>query len=150
MPEVKEPHIVVKDITLAYGSNVVQQQCQFHRQPRGCVHHHGRQWLRQEHDHAGPHRAQAAIDRRDSLQWCRILSARPRTRIRFAASFGVMFQSGALWSSMTLAENVSLPIRTVHQPETRPDQQDRLPEAVAGRPGRLRGLLSLPDQRWHV
>ncbi|WP_348234517.1 ATP-binding cassette domain-containing protein, partial [Salmonella enterica] len=26
--------------------------------------------------------------------------------------FGVLFQSGALWSSMTLAENVALPIRT--------------------------------------
>src|SRR5215469_7147767 len=31
-------------------------------------------------------------------------------RQRRLRSFGVLFQSGALWSSMTLAENVSLPL----------------------------------------
>ena len=31
-------------------------------------------------------------------------------RQRLLRSFGVLFQSGALWSSMTLAENVSLPL----------------------------------------
>jgi phospholipid/cholesterol/gamma-HCH transport system ATP-binding protein len=34
----------------------------------------------------------------------------PENRERIRRSFGVMFQSGALWSSMTLAENVSLPL----------------------------------------
>jgi len=32
-------------------------------------------------------------------------------RDRIRRSFGVMFQSGALWSSMTLAENVALPLK---------------------------------------
>jgi phospholipid/cholesterol/gamma-HCH transport system ATP-binding protein len=32
------------------------------------------------------------------------------TRDRLRRRFGVMFQSGALWSSMTLAENVALPL----------------------------------------
>ena len=31
---------------------------------------------------------------------------------RIMRTFGVMFQSGALWSSMTLAENVGLPLQT--------------------------------------
>jgi phospholipid/cholesterol/gamma-HCH transport system ATP-binding protein len=33
-------------------------------------------------------------------------------RERFTQSFGVLYQSGALWSSMTLADNVALPIET--------------------------------------
>ncbi len=35
-----------------------------------------------------------------------------RERNTLTRRFGVLFQSGALWSSMTLAENVALPIRT--------------------------------------
>ena len=31
--------------------------------------------------------------------------------------FGILYQSGALWSSMTLAENVALPLRRVHRPQ---------------------------------
>lgn len=34
----------------------------------------------------------------------------PDTRQAMMRSFGVLYQSGALWSSMTLAENVALPI----------------------------------------
>jgi len=32
-------------------------------------------------------------------------------RRRFSQQFGVLYQSGALWSSMTLAENVTLPLK---------------------------------------
>ena len=35
----------------------------------------------------------------------------PEEKERIRQSFGVMFQSGALWSSMTLAENVNLPLK---------------------------------------
>ena len=38
--------------------------------------------------------------------------ADPQTRDRIMRSAGVMYQSGALWSSMTLAENISLPLET--------------------------------------
>jgi len=31
-------------------------------------------------------------------------------RLRFIRRFGVMYQSGALWSSMTLAENITMPL----------------------------------------
>ena len=33
-----------------------------------------------------------------------------KTRVRLMQRFGVLFQSGALWSSMTLGENVALPL----------------------------------------
>jgi phospholipid/cholesterol/gamma-HCH transport system ATP-binding protein len=36
--------------------------------------------------------------------------ADPETRRRLSRSFGVLYQQGALWSSMTLAENVALPL----------------------------------------
>jgi phospholipid/cholesterol/gamma-HCH transport system ATP-binding protein len=36
----------------------------------------------------------------------------PETRHRIIRRAGVMYQSGALWSSMTLAENVALPLET--------------------------------------
>jgi phospholipid/cholesterol/gamma-HCH transport system ATP-binding protein len=36
----------------------------------------------------------------------------PQIRDRIMRRAGVMYQSGALWSSMTLAENVALPLET--------------------------------------
>jgi phospholipid/cholesterol/gamma-HCH transport system ATP-binding protein len=38
-------------------------------------------------------------------------AARDRDRVRIAQRFGVLFQSGALWSSMTVGENVALPMQ---------------------------------------
>ena len=35
----------------------------------------------------------------------------PSERERFMKRFGILYQSGALWSSMTLAENIALPIQ---------------------------------------
>lgn len=37
-------------------------------------------------------------------------AADDETRIAMSRRFGILFQSGALWSSMTLAENVALPL----------------------------------------
>jgi phospholipid/cholesterol/gamma-HCH transport system ATP-binding protein len=37
--------------------------------------------------------------------------AEPSERGRFMRRFGILYQSGALWSSMTLAENIALPIQ---------------------------------------
>src|SRR4029077_11296127 len=37
-------------------------------------------------------------------------TAGPEARTRRVQRFGVLYQSGALWSSMTLAENVGLPL----------------------------------------
>src|SRR5437588_3958259 len=35
---------------------------------------------------------------------------KPAERERMMRRFGVLYQSGALWSSMTLAENIALPL----------------------------------------
>ncbi len=37
-------------------------------------------------------------------------AAEPAERLAFIRRFGVMYQSGALWSSMTLAENIAMPL----------------------------------------
>jgi phospholipid/cholesterol/gamma-HCH transport system ATP-binding protein len=37
-------------------------------------------------------------------------AASPAERVKFIRRFGVMYQSGALWSSLTLAENIALPL----------------------------------------
>jgi len=37
-------------------------------------------------------------------------TAEPDERDRMTRRFGVLYQSGALWSSLTLAENVALPL----------------------------------------
>jgi len=37
--------------------------------------------------------------------------ARPEQRQALSRRFGVLYQSGALWSSMTLAENIAMPLR---------------------------------------
>ncbi|MGA0846577.1 MAG: ABC transporter ATP-binding protein [Luteolibacter sp.] len=37
-------------------------------------------------------------------------AAAPEARARMSRRFGVMYQSGALWSSLTLAENIAMPI----------------------------------------
>jgi len=41
-----------------------------------------------------------------------ISGGRSQTRDRINSPRGVMYQSGALWSSMTLAENIALPLET--------------------------------------
>lgn len=48
-------------------------------------------------------------------------SADEATRTRMRAGFGMLFQSGALWSSMTLLENVCLPL----EQHTRLDAKER-------------------------
>ena len=53
--------------------------------------------------------------------------AEPEERERIMKRFGVLYQSGALWSSMTLAENVGLPL----------EQYTDL------RPGEIKGIISL-------
>ncbi len=42
-------------------------------------------------------------------------AAAPERRIEITRRFGILFQSGALWSSMTVAENVALPMQMFTQ-----------------------------------
>ena len=57
----------------------------------------------------------------------------PAERGRFARAFGVLYQSGALWSSMTVAENVALPLEQYTDfPSERVDELVRLKLALVG------------------
>ena len=49
--------------------------------------------------------------------------------------FGILYQQGALWSSLTLAENIALPLQMYTPLGAGPDSGDRFPEAGPGGPG---------------
>jgi phospholipid/cholesterol/gamma-HCH transport system ATP-binding protein len=109
MPEKKEPHIVVKDMTLAYGSNVVQRNVSFTVNRgdvfiimggSGC----GKSTTMRGLTGLKPPSAGEILY--DGIDFYGSIGAMDRIR----RNLGVMFQSGALWSSMTLAENVALPL----------------------------------------
>jgi phospholipid/cholesterol/gamma-HCH transport system ATP-binding protein len=102
--------IVVRDLTMAYGSFVIQRDLAFTIRRgdifiimggSGC----GKSTLlRHLIGLNRPARGEVLIDG-ESL-W----TASPEEQERIKRRFGVLFQSGGLWSSMTLAENVALPL----------------------------------------
>jgi phospholipid/cholesterol/gamma-HCH transport system ATP-binding protein len=110
MPTAQAP-IVVQDLTMAYGSFVIQRDLSFTVQRgdifiimggSGC----GKSTLlRHLIGLMPPARGDVFIDG-ESL-W----AASPEGQERLKRRFGVLFQSGGLWSSMTLAENVALPLQ---------------------------------------
>jgi len=103
-----EAHIVVRDLTMAYGSFVIQKDLSFtvnHGEVfiimggSGC----GKSTLMRHM--IGLHRpAQGEIVIGGTNLW----AVGPEERRGLLRRMGVLFQSGALWSSMTLAENVGL------------------------------------------
>jgi phospholipid/cholesterol/gamma-HCH transport system ATP-binding protein len=104
------PRITVQDLTMAYGSFVIQRDLTFTIQAgeifiimggSGC----GKSTLLR-HLIGLIVPAQGDI-LYDGESFC---SATPEVRERMLRRFGVLYQSGALWSSMTLAENVALPL----------------------------------------
>ncbi len=104
------PHIVVRDLTLAYGETVVQRDVNF-EVPRGGVFvimggsGCGKSTLlRSMIGLLEPVRGEVLYD--GTSFW----RADPKKRESLTRRFGVSYQAGALWSSMTLAENVALPL----------------------------------------
>jgi phospholipid/cholesterol/gamma-HCH transport system ATP-binding protein len=105
-----EPHVVIKDLDMAYGSFVIQRDLTFNinRQDvfiimggSGC----GKSTLlRHLVGLKAPARGQVYFD--DRSFW----EVEPEERALMMRRFGILYQSGALWSSMTLAENVALPL----------------------------------------
>ena len=103
-----EPHITVKDLTMAYGSYVLQRDLTFTVNRgdvfiimggSGC----GKSTLmRHLIGLKEPARGQVLYGAMDF--W----GSEPDERDRMMRRFGVMYQSGALWSSLTLAENIAL------------------------------------------
>ncbi len=108
-PEV--PRIAVTDLTLAYGSSVIQRDLTFAVRRgeifiimggSGC----GKSTLlRGLIGLLPPARGDVLYDGRS---FC---TAGPEERERMMRRFGVLYQKGALWTSMTLAENVALPLQ---------------------------------------
>jgi phospholipid/cholesterol/gamma-HCH transport system ATP-binding protein len=115
MPNPPEPtpalaKITVRDLTMAYGSFVVMRDLNFEVAEKdifvimggsGC----GKSTLmRHLIGLQEPVRGRILYEAED------FTAAAPADRSRFIRRFGVMYQSGALWSSLTLAENLALPL----------------------------------------
>lgn len=102
------PRIRVANLTMAYGSFVIQRDLTFDvgageifviMGGSGC----GKSTLLRHM--IGLKRPATGTIEYDGVSFW---DADPTVRNRLLRSFGVLYQSGALWSSMTLAENVSL------------------------------------------
>jgi len=106
----KEAHIKVKDLTMAYGSFVVMRDLNFSVNRgdifiimggSGC----GKSTLMKHLIGLNPP-AKGKVLYGDMSFW----ETGSKQREQFMRRFGVLYQSGALWSSMTLAENIALPL----------------------------------------
>ena len=108
----KEAHITIRDLTMAYGDFVVMHDLTF-TVNRGDI------FIIMGGSGCGkstmmtimiglksPAKGQVFYGQVDF--W----GSDPPTRDRIIRRAGVMYQSGALWSSMTLAENIALPLET--------------------------------------
>jgi len=105
-----EPHIIVRGLTMAYGDHVVQKDITFTVNRgdifiimggSGCGKSTLLRLLIGLKEPAG-----GEILYGDVNLW----SLAPDEREQCIRNFAILYQSGALWSSMTLAENISLPL----------------------------------------
>lgn len=105
-----DAHITVQNLTMAYGSFLIQRDLDFTIK-RGDVFiimggsGSGKSTLLR-HMVGLNHPAKGDVLFHAESFW----GASPLERERMKRRFGVLFQSGALWSSMTLAENIELPL----------------------------------------
>ena len=108
----KEVHILVRDLTMAYGDFVVMRDLTFDINRAdifivmggsGC----GKSTLMKILIGLKPP-AKGKVLYGEVDFW----GADAQTRDLIMRGAGVMYQRGALWSSMTLAENISLPLET--------------------------------------
>ncbi len=110
MADDPKPHIVVRDLTMAYGSFVLQHDLNF-------TVNHGDIFIIMGGSGCGkstllrhmiglnePAKGEVLYDGTSFTK------ASPEEREQMVRGFGVLYQSGALWSSMTLAENIGLPL----------------------------------------
>jgi len=104
------PHVEVRDLTMAFGANVVQRDVRFQIRrgeifvimgDSGC----GKSTLMRHMIGLNrPAKGEVLYD--GEPLW----EGDEDARARFMDRFGVLYQNAALWSSMTLEENVSLPL----------------------------------------
>src|SRR5574342_227361 len=105
-----QTHITIRDVTMAYGDFVIQRDLNFTVRRgevfiimggSGC----GKSTLLR-HLIGLMRPKQGDVLYGGESFW----GAGPDERERMLQRFGVLYQSGALWSSMTLAENIGLPL----------------------------------------
>lgn len=108
----KKPHIIVEDLTMAYGTFVVQKDLTF-------TINHGDIFIIMGGSGCGKSSllrnlvglqkpAKGKVFYEDISFW----ESGPEKREEIMRRIGILYQSGALWSSMTLAENIALPLQT--------------------------------------
>jgi phospholipid/cholesterol/gamma-HCH transport system ATP-binding protein len=106
----EKAHITVRDLTMAYGDFVIQRDMDFEVRHgdifiimggSGC----GKSTLLR-HMIGLKEPAKGDVLYEGESFW----DAGPQEQERMMRRFGVLYQRGALWSSMTLAENVALPL----------------------------------------
>lgn len=109
--EKTEPHIVVQDLTVAYGSNVILHDLTFTINKGDIFIIMGGSGggkstvLRSMVGLLPPTKGQVLYD---GLNFWSADSEEQKSIMR---KFGILYQSGALWSSLTLAENIALPLQ---------------------------------------
>ena len=109
--EKTEPHIVVQDLTVAYGSNVILHDLTFTINKGDIFIIMGGSGggkstvLRSMVGLLPPTKGQVLYD---GLNFWSAGSEEQKSIMR---KFGILYQSGALWSSLTLAENIALPLQ---------------------------------------
>lgn len=105
------PHIEIRDLTMAYGDYVIQRDLNFTINRgdifvimggSGC----GKSTLLRQM--IGLLRPAAGTVLYDGMDYW---AANAEQQVRRQRGFGILFQAGALWSSLTLAENVALPLQ---------------------------------------
>ncbi len=115
-----DAHIVVRDLTMAYGSFLIQRDLTFTVRRgdifiimggSGC----GKSTLL-KHLIGLKAPAKGEVLFGGQSFW----AAEPEERERMMRRFGILYQKGALWSSLTLAENITLPLE--QYTELRPSQ----------------------------
>jgi phospholipid/cholesterol/gamma-HCH transport system ATP-binding protein len=109
----EKPKITVTDLTMAYGASVVMQNLNFTVNERDVFIIMGGSGsgkstlLRHLVGLQEPVRGSIFYQGTSAGFW----EMRPPEREHLLQRFGVLYQGGALWSSMTLAENVALPLQ---------------------------------------
>ncbi len=105
-----ETHIEIRDLTMAYGDFIIQRDLNFTINRgdvfiimggSGC----GKSTLMKHLIGLKPPASGDVII--DGMDYWK---AQPHEQETLKRRFGVMFQAGALWSSLTLAENIALPL----------------------------------------
>ena len=106
----REPHITVKDLTMAYGDFVLMRDVDF-------IVNRGDIFIIMGGSGCGKSTLLRAMVGLKSPAQGRVLyqetsfwETSPRERDRIMRNMGILYQSGAVWSSMTLSENISLPL----------------------------------------